>query len=137
MLSRWYEELNTGNEDFDRSHCELFERIEGFMAAAKAGRGNEEVGRFLWFMQRYIRKHLTAEELLQRQLGYSGYSDHKRQHDRFIEDVRGIQTLFATGGTNTALTVKALNLISDWLKDHIKQKDREVAAFLRRVLPRR
>jgi hemerythrin-like metal-binding protein len=133
MLMKWREELITGNDEFDLLHEELFNRVQELMAEARKGNAGAHVGHFLWFLQRYIRKHFRTEEYLQRSLGYSGYKAHKDQHDQFCAQVRQVENKYATEGESTVLIVSVIHLLADWFKTHIRTYDQEAANFLREV----
>lgn len=131
MLTKWQEDLETGIDKFDHLNQELFTKVNELMMEARNCNAREHLGRFLWFLQRYIHKHFRTEEQLQRTLGYPGYAVHKQQHDLFIEEVRKIQERYNNEGGTTALTVHVIQVMSSWIKNHIKAYDLDVAAFLR------
>ncbi len=133
MLMKWREELITGNDEFDHLHEELFNRVHELMEEARKGNAGEQVGHFLWFLQRYIRKHFRTEEYLQRSLGYSGYKAHKEQHDQFSAQVRQVESKYAREGESTVLIVSVINMLADWFRTHIRTYDQEAANFLREV----
>lgn len=133
MLMKWREELITGNNEFDLLHEELFNRVQELMAEARKGNAGAHLGHFLWFLQRYTRKHFRTEEQLQRSLGYAGYKAHKAQHDQFYAQVRQVECKYATEGESTVLIVAVIQLLADWFRTHIKTYDQEAANFLREV----
>ncbi|GAM11032.1 bacteriohemerythrin [Geobacter sp. OR-1] len=133
MLTKYREELITGIEEFDDLNEELFTKVEELMTEARSGNAGQCLGRFLWFLQRYVRKHFRAEEQLQRSLGFSGYPAHKEQHDLFFEQVSELQARYGREGNSTVLIVSVIKMLSDWSKTHIKTFDREAANFFRKV----
>ena len=133
MLTQWREQLISGNEDFDSLHDELFGKVKAFMDAAKRREGEQELARFFWFLQRYVRKIFATEEELQRTLGFSGYEAHKREHDEFAAKVRELVRHHVQWGASTALVVASLQLIAEWFRNHVNIRDREVSVFLRQL----
>ena len=133
MLSRWREQLLSGHADYDCLYDELFGKVKDFMDAAKRREGEQELGRFFWFLQRYIRKIFATEEERQRSIGYAGYETHKREHDEFAAKVRQLTKHYVQWGASTALIVSVLQLISQWFRDHVNVQDREVSILLRQV----
>ncbi len=137
MFLAWRDELLSGNEEIDEQHRELFHKVDTLLRAAKARRCREEIGRHLWYLKRYVRKHFNAEEKLLRSLGFPGYEAHKAQHDSFFKDVRHLEAQYSKEGGSTILIVKALRMMDDWLRNHISELDMEMAAFLRDVTPKK
>ena len=133
MLNKWRESLITGNDSFDCIHKELFAKVQSLMDAARRGEGGQELGKFLWFLQRYIRKHFSSEEYLQRSLGFADYKLHKEQHEQFVSIVDEMQEQYARRGVSTTLIVAVINTISDWFRNHVNTFDRELSDFLRKV----
>lgn len=133
MFLAWHDDLLTGNEEIDEQHRELFRRVDTLLQACKAKRCREEIGRHLWYLKRYVRKHFSAEEKLQLSLGFSGYDAHKARHDAFFEEVRHLEAQYAREGGSTVLIVKAVRMMDDWLRNHISELDMEMAAYIREV----
>ncbi len=136
MFLTWHDELLTGNEEIDEQHRELFRKVEILMQACKAKRCHEEIGRHLWYLKRYVRKHFKTEEKLQLTLGFPDYVAHKAKHDAFFEEVRHLEAQYAKEGGSTVLIVKAVRMMEEWLRKHINELDRELAAFLREAIPK-
>jgi hemerythrin len=137
MLIARQEELITGNEELDNLHYEVFRKVNDLLLAAKAGRGNEELGRFFWFLKRYTRKHFQTEEKYQRESGFPGYALHKAQHDSFLQEVRLLEARYARDGGNTVLYVSIIRFMGDWLRNHINLMDVAAASYFRKVAQKR
>jgi hemerythrin len=135
MFLKWHDELLTGNEDIDEQHRELFRRVDTLLQACKAKRCRDEIGRHLWYLKRYVRKHFSSEEKLQVSLGFPDYDAHKARHDDFFEEVRRLEAQYASEGGSTMLIVKAVRMMEDWLRNHISELDMEMAAYIRKVTP--
>jgi hemerythrin len=65
--------------------------------------------------------HFDAEEQMMRQCRYAGWPTHARDHERVLEDLRGILGHLAEGSSqlNHALTC----CLQPWLVDHIRVHD--------------
>lgn len=136
MFLTWHDELLTGNEEIDEQHRELFRKFDSLAQACKAKQGKDEIGRLLWYLKRYVRKHFSCEEKLQQSLGFPAYDTHKAQHDAFFNDVRYLEEQYAMEGGSTVLIVKAVQMMGDWFRKHIHEMDMEMAAFVREVAPK-
>ena len=133
MSSQWREEMATGNEDIDNQHKDLLRRIDELVEAAKAFRGAEEIGKLLWFLKRYVRKHFRDEEKLQLDCGYPDYTAHKAQHESFILEVKRLESMHAENGASTVMIVAALHAMCDWQRQHFNKMDKEMIEFVRKA----
>lgn len=131
MLTKWHDEMITGNEDIDRQHTDLLRKVDDLLQAAKAQRGEEEIARLLWFLKRYVRKHFRDEEQLQISSRFPGYQAHKFEHDQFFRDVKRLEGRYAAEGSSTLLIVNAVHMMCDWLNNHYYKKDKALIDFLR------
>ncbi len=131
MAVEWRENLATGNEEIDRQHMELFRRFNSLLAACNQGKGKDEVYGLLLFLNDYIRTHFALEEELQVQHNYPESGAHKEQHDKFREDLRGLERQFCEEGATLALVIQTNQTMINWLLKHISGTDKELASFLR------
>jgi len=91
MIAEWREEMATGDEEIDSQHRELLRRINDLLQGVRALKGSEEIGKLLWFLKGYVRKHFWAEEELQLNCGFPGYLAHKAEHEAFYLEVKRAQ----------------------------------------------
>ena len=133
MAIEWRENLATGNAEIDLQHKELFRRFNNLLEACNKGKGDQEVGNLLDFLSDYVKSHFAAEELLQKKHGFTGYEDHKHQHDGFIRDLQNIQREFHSEGAGISVVIRTNKMIVNWLIKHISGTDKELASFLRTV----
>lgn len=123
--------MATGNEEIDSQHRDLLRKVDDLLNASRVLRGGEEIGRLLWFLKRYVRKHFRDEEKLQLNSGFPGYRQHKAEHDAFIRIVKHLEDQYACEGESTILIVKAVQTMCNWLRSHFYEMDRELAEYLR------
>jgi hemerythrin len=66
--------------------------------------------------------------------GYPGLVQHKRLHQRFVEDFLRQKALLQ--GPITASAVVALSQwLGEWLRDHVRSVDADMARYLRAERP--
>lgn len=130
MQTQWREEMATGNYDIDNQHKELLRRVDDLLKGAKAKKGTEEIGKLMWFLKKYVRRHFRDEEKLQVESGFPGYEAHKLQHDIFFREVQRLETLHAEQGDNTLMFIAAVNAMCQWLRSHFNKMDKELIEFL-------
>lgn len=133
MLTQWREEMAIGNENIDGQHKELLRRVEDLLQGARAQKGSEEVGKLMWFLKKYVRKHFRDEEKLQLESGFPGYEAHKVQHEMFFREVKRLESLHAEQGENTLMIVAAIHAMCEWLRSHFNKMDKELIEYLQQA----
>lgn len=131
MLTQWHDEMATGDQDVDGQHRELLRRVDDLLKGAKAQKGSEEIGKLMWFLKKYVRRHFRDEEKLQRESGYPGYEGHKAQHDMFFREVQRLETIYAEQGENTLVIVAVIHAMCEWLRNHFRKMDKDLIEYLR------
>jgi len=128
---QWRENLNLGIELIDDQHKELFSRTNELLNACNTGKGKEEVGRLIKYLEDYVVTHFNDEEGLQLKLNYPKYKEHKILHDNFIQEVRVLKEKFNSDGSTLTLTIEINKKVIDWLINHIGKMDREFGNFIK------
>jgi len=131
MLTVWREEMATGNDEIDGQHRDLLKKVDDLLTACRERRMGDEIGQLIWFLKRYVRKHLRDEERLQLESGFPGYPAHKAEHDAFFREVQLLETRYARHGASTVLIVESLHMMCGWLARHFHDMDSELVEFLR------
>lgn len=132
MGIEWQKSLETGYEEIDEQHKEMFRRFNKLLTACNEGYGKEEVRMMLIFLGDYVREHFSAEEKLQVQHGYPDYPAHREMHAGFTKTLRELENQLSTDGATVSLVIQTNRILADWLKQHISGADKELADFLRR-----
>lgn len=131
MAIEWTEDLATGVSEIDNQHKELFKRINNMLEACNQGRGKEEVGRVIKFLEDYVVTHFTTEESYMTKHGYPEYPVHKAAHSLFIENFSGLKRKFETEGVGVHIVILTNSLVVDWLINHIRKVDKALGGFLK------
>lgn len=131
MAILWRESLETGVKEIDDQHKELFKAVNRLLDACGQGKGKEEVGSVIKFLEDYVVTHFTAEEKLQKESHYPEFDFHKQQHAEFIKSFAEIKKQFETEGVSMHF-VPALNrMVVDWLVKHIGSLDKALGTYLK------
>lgn len=125
----WTPALAVGVEDVDEQHRELFRRAERLITALRGGH-REEVLPLLSFLEGYVVFHFEAEERLMRERRYPGLDAHAAAHKRFREDYAAMMAQFLRAGPTALLALTVHNWLSDWLRAHIGEADRELGRWI-------
>lgn len=130
MGIRWRESLAIGIEEIDSQHRELVEQFARLLAACEQGRGEDELKSLLGFLDRYVQRHFSDEEILQQRYRYPAYQDHRNEHQTFIARIGSLQQQIAARGVEVAHLVETNQLLYAWFVKHISSADRVLGAFL-------
>ncbi len=118
----WSDDLSVGVPAMDQHHKKLIDLINQLHEAMRSGKGREGVGIALEELAKYVEYHFGAEEKLMKQHRCSGLHEQQEAHGQLIEKVNALRKDFASG--QQGLGVEVLNLLKDWLVNHIQKKDK-------------
>ena len=124
----WTDDLAVGIAEIDQQHHWLLDRTnELFDCLAQDEPDHGQVGELLESLVDYTVNHFVAEEeLLQRHV-YPEFSAHKAQHDSFTASLMAMLHRHEEGDVSG---VEALDLLVNWLLDHIVRVDQEYVPHL-------
>ena len=128
-MFEWKPEYSVGYAEIDTQHKRLFVLAGDLYEAMAAGKGKGVLSKTLAELVSYTKLHFATEERLMRAHHYPDYAHHKANHDALTARVVEYQKDFETG--RVAITVGLLQFLKDWLRHHIGETDRKIAAFLK------
>ncbi len=118
----WSASYSVGVPAMDQHHKKLFDLINNLHGAMRAGKSREALGVALEELANYVNYHFAAEEKLMKQHHCSGLADQIAAHTGLVEKVTALRQQFASG--QQGLGVEVLNMLRDWLVNHIQRKDK-------------
>lgn len=130
MPIEWTDDLATGIVTIDEQHQELYRQVaalHGMMRQADLARLPE----VLDYLVRYTLEHFAEEERQMAAAGYPGLESHARHHAMFVEDL-GRQRAKLAGGVTGSAVLALSTWLGEWLREHVRKVDGEMARFLRR-----
>jgi hemerythrin len=130
-LYKWNKKLETGHEEIDKQHMQLFETLDTIIEESEQGRGKDVIYKTLDFLNQYTIMHFKTEETLQKESGYPEYSTHKKYHEDFKATVKDLTKNLIEKGPHKELIDNAVKTVGDWLITHIKIHDIKMAAYLK------
>lgn len=125
----WTNELEIGIAEIDEQHqwlVDLTNQLHTTMSQSEQNR--ERIGEVLEQLIDYTMNHFIVEEELFARLGYPETEAHKKQHDAFCKRVMGLLERHDSGETVGA---EALDLLKNWLINHITKVDKAYVEFFR------
>jgi hemerythrin len=120
---KWDRKLETGIEEIDRQHEELFRRIDQLDLSIYEGRSKTEMVMILEYLGTYVKEHFSAEELLLRSIGFPGISAHLQEHREFAELYDKIKNEYRAKGADSYLALDVDRAIRKWWEKHILKSD--------------
>ena len=112
----------------DQQHKNLFDIINRLADAMRMGKGDEVVSKTVGELLQYTRTHFQQEEALMQKANYPELASHQGAHRKFVADVEGL--LKQTREGRAANSIQVLNLLRDWLVNHIQKTDRAYSECL-------
>jgi hemerythrin-like metal-binding protein len=129
MAIQWTEDLTTGSDEIDEQHKEIFRRINALLDACSQGKGKAEVCRVIGFLDDYVVTHFGEEEAYMLKHNYPGYAEHKAKHVEFVKNYIVLKKQVEAEGPGLSTVVATNRMVVDWLRDHIRKMDTQIAAF--------
>jgi len=118
----WSDSLSVGVAAMDSHHQKLVDLINQLHAAMRSGKGRAAVGLALDELANYAVYHFSAEEKLMKQHRCSELPEQQAAHAKLVETVNELRQKFASG--QQGLGIEVLNMLKDWLVNHIQKKDK-------------
>lgn len=128
-MIEWKPEYSVSIESFDSAHKWLFTLMNELSDAMAAGRGRFEVQRILHELAVYCDLHFSDEENAMRTCGFAGLAEHQEEHRKLTAQV---QKLASAPENPVTVAIDLLNLLKEWLTQHILVADRKYIEPLKR-----
>lgn len=126
----WRAEFHIGIESIDKSHEQLFDKINAFTSTAEKTLSDTFRETFSYLVN-HTQASLRAEEDLMHRYNYPFLDGHLQEHKRFIEN---FMTLQKEAEANTCdplyLSFRTQLLLFDWFTGHVAKADRHMGRYL-------
>ncbi len=126
-ILQWDDSLAVGLREIDSQHRKLVQMICDLHEAMRSGKGKSQVEAILRELEEYAVEHFGYEEKLMEQYKYPGYLNHRKEHDKFVDQVIAFGNDFRAN--KAALTTEVMNFLKNWLVGHIKGTDKKYGPF--------
>ncbi len=131
MLWVWSEKHFVYVNQIDTQHKKIVDMLNSMNEAMKQGKANEMLDKTVGELLDYTKTHLTFEEGLMKRHNYPQAVGHLDFHAKFIKEINDLHDGFKKG--NVGLAIKIMNLLKDWLSNHIMETDKRLGAYLNSV----
>lgn len=127
MIS-WDETLRVGVREIDDQHQKLIDLINMFDEALAGNLGRPGFAKLLNDLIQYTKFHFGTEERLMNQYLYLDRVAHIEGHHHLVHQLVTFRDEFNDG--RSEVTTETLSFLKEWLLDHIRHSDKEMAAYL-------
>ncbi len=124
----WDDSYCTGIKTFDEQHQVLFGLIDNLLAGVAENREHETVSNTLDALLEYTKDHFAAEEKEMLAHAYPDYEEHKKEHQKLLNNVVAYYVKFRAD--DTLSTADLVRFLIDWLQNHIHEMDKKYAPHL-------
>ncbi len=124
----WQDRFNIGVDIVDQAHQRLFAIVQKIMDLyIEKHEDKFACVEGIKYFRAYATKHFAEEEAYMRQIGYAGYQNHKRHHDRMKRETLPAleRELYATDFSIQAVQ-RFIGVRTGWLTGHIMIEDRAI-----------
>lgn len=125
-IIKWNNWMSVKVNQFDDEHKKLIQMIGQLNEAMKNGEGDKVISDVLASLAAYCVNHFANEERLMQQYNYPEYAEHKKAHEAFVQKVGEAINAFEN---QTITPASIMNILSDWLMNHILKVDKRYADF--------
>ena len=126
-LIQWNDRLSVGVVEIDLQHQKLVEMINKLDDAMQLGKGKDVLGEIINGLIEYSKTHFRTEEDYFDRFGYPNALCHKKEHAEFTTKVAEFKKAF--DAKTLALSIGVMYFLSNWLKNHIKNSDKQFGLF--------
>jgi hemerythrin len=126
----WVPALETGHEEIDGQHRELFALANALQAALESDDSDPDVVEdAVYSLTEYVVQHFADEEALMEACGYPQENWHKTLHQDLTADTMRITARYINDADVTPSDLAPF--LVNWLQDHIRKEDMRFVEFQR------
>lgn len=127
---QWRDRFCIGVERIDQAHRQLFSIVQKMMNLYVERHENKfACVEGIKYFKAYALKHFAEEEAYMREIGYTGYSAHKKIHDKMkYETLPELERLLYGSDFSTEMVQRFIGVCTGWLTGHIIIEDRAIIA---------
>ena len=135
-LVAWTHKLTCGVKVIDDQHKGLVDLVNE-MFKHVTGNDVQERDYFNRVIQeavKYVKNHFATEEKIMLATKFSGYAEHKKEHDSFVLAVVGNIREYEAGKRHTLSTFT--RFLRDWILSHIALMDKQYFEYFKKIATR-
>ncbi len=129
---KWDDKYAIGIQRVDKQHRMIFRAAEDFRDALDGGSGERTYAIFLNFLDDYCEKHFKTEEQYMEENHCPVAQKNKDEHSIFLVTIHDYQQRLKDCGYMDSSARELLNLIDQWINDHICQIDIQLKDYVKK-----
>ncbi|MDH5749537.1 MAG: hemerythrin family protein [Rhodospirillales bacterium] len=120
---QWRKDFETGIMSIDHEHKTLIASINEFCNQLETDNTEEEILKHLGGIHALVEAHFALEEHIMADTRYEGFSDHKQDHDRLLDEILDIMDKVHAKET---LDYKSAlgTIVTNWFATHFSTLDK-------------
>jgi len=123
MMIEWSDALSTGMPYIDAQHKELIAHFNELSDAVVRGKGREETGALLDFLQFYAQWHFEREEHCMDEYRCPAAATNKAAHRYFVQRFNWLYEQYQRSDVNPHTVKDTLSDLEAWIVGHILKVD--------------
>jgi hemerythrin len=125
------EDFISGYRTVDNEHRLQLSLLAAVRQAVADARPAGEIEEILERFVDFTKVHFASEAALMRLFQYPQYESHVGEHDRTLEQIEDLGVAHRSG--EVALTLRRVETLSDWIRQHILSTDGALGRYLVRL----
>jgi len=126
----WDKTFAVGQTLIDEQHRQLFAVLNNVVKACNSSnRGEFNDG--ISFLGKYVEKHFSDEEVIQKGCGFPEYQAHRKIHEDYKAAVKTLSAKWISWGPTEQSLAEIRESVGGWLINHIKGQDVRIGAYIR------
>ena len=135
MAIDWTTDLATGDDEIDADHRAIYASLSSLLEAMK-GNHMEHVPAIERSLEELLRAHFAVEERRMEVTAYPGLLQHRAHHVRLLRELSFQIQRLTGGGARASLALEFGEWFGQYLRDHLRNADRDMGRHLRLALVR-
>ncbi|RMG02733.1 MAG: hemerythrin [Planctomycetota bacterium] len=127
MPVTWTKQMATGVPEIDEEHRRLIDQLNHFLDALHNGTSEKVLGELVDFLSEYSVEHFRHEEMMMEQYDCPARVENRRQHVEFQDRLVEVRSRLEREGPTEELAHHIKLAIFNWLVEHIKTVDAQLA----------
>jgi hemerythrin len=127
-LFTWNSNYSVGIATLDQQHMSLFDALNELHNAMMQGKAKDVTATLIRNLLAYTREHFSVEEAMLVKASFPDLAKHRRRHAEFTKQITGFLTRLEKG--DLSLNIELLNVLRDWLTNHIMREDHSYSSCL-------
>ena len=132
LLIKWsFDDVLVGIQEIDAHHTQALELFNAIINVKEEER-EHELKDLIKGLVEHWKMHFKYEEDLMQQYEYSGFDEHKKEHDRIMGDFLNYEEMLSKGFEYIISCLKTNLMI--WIEEHIRHiegNDKKLSKYLR------